>query len=220
MLSSTRVSDFGGTAALVVRLLGIGAMLRLVDYSVVVPVPPVLAFRAFCDLTRLLNRGIYAEAVWIEGEPWRVGSRVRYVVKKPVAAVISAVVTSYDPGQSISVLNHGLGITAEQLITFRASSAESTTVRMVVEALGASREISETEVRRGEHVHALDGEIGQVQGFLVSPGDHRLTHVLLQEGQLWGRKEVAIPVDAVTGVDDGIRLKITKKQVEDLPPVD
>jgi len=78
--------------------------------------------------------------------------------------------------------------------------------------------LGETELRRDEHVHALDGEIGQVEGFLVDPGDHRVTHVLLQEGHLWGRKEVAIPISAVTGVDDGIRLNITKKQVEDLPP--
>ena len=47
-----------------------------------------------------------------------------------------------------------------------------------------------------------------------------MTHVLLQEGHLWGRKEVAIPISAVTGVDDGIRLNITKQQVQDLPPVD
>jgi hypothetical protein len=71
----------------------------------------------------------------------------------------------------------------------------------------------------GDHVHALDGEIGEVQGFLVDPGDHHVTHVLLKEGHLWGRKKVAIPVSAVTGMAEGIRLNITKKQVEDLPPV-
>lgn len=80
--------------------------------------------------------------------------------------------------------------------------------------------LNETEVRRGEHVHALDGQIGQVQGFLVNPDDHHVTHVLLQEGHIWGRKEVAIPISAVTGVDDGIRLSITMKQVGDLPPAD
>jgi hypothetical protein len=78
--------------------------------------------------------------------------------------------------------------------------------------------LGETDVQRGERVHALDGEIGQVQGFLVDPDDDHVTHVLLQEGHLWGRKEVAIPISAVTGVDYGIRLNITKKQVEDLPP--
>ncbi len=78
--------------------------------------------------------------------------------------------------------------------------------------------LGEAEVGHGDPVHALDGEIGKVQGFLVDPGDHRLTHVLLKEGHLWGRKEVAIPVGAVTGVLDGIQLNLTKKQVEDLPP--
>ncbi len=77
-----------------------------------------------------------------------------------------------------------------------------------------------TEVRPGEHVHAVDGEIGQVQGFRVDPGSHRVTHVLLKEGHLWGRKEVAIPVSAIAGLEYGIRLNITKKQVEDLPPAD
>ena len=78
--------------------------------------------------------------------------------------------------------------------------------------------LGETDVARGEHVHALDGDIGQVAGFLVDPGDHRVTHVLLREGHFWGRKEVAIPVSAVTGVENGIRLSMTKKQIEDLPP--
>ena len=58
-----------------------------------------------------------------------------------------------------------------------------------------------------------------MQGFLVSPGDDRVTHVLLQQGHLWGRKKVAIPIGAVTGVDAGIRLNLTKEQVGELPPV-
>ena len=71
----------------------------------------------------------------------------------------------------------------------------------------------------GDGVHAVDGEIGQVQGFLVNPGDGRVTHVLLQEGHLWGRKTVAIPFSAVTGVDAGLRLNLTKEQVGELPTV-
>lgn len=80
--------------------------------------------------------------------------------------------------------------------------------------------VGETEVCPGDPVHALDGEIGQVQGFLVHPDDRRMTHVLLREGHLWGRKKVAIPISAVTGAEAGIRLNLTKKQVEDLPPAD
>ena len=80
--------------------------------------------------------------------------------------------------------------------------------------------LDEVEVRRGDHVLATDGHIGKVQGLVIDPDTHHVTHVLLQEGHLWGRKEVAIPIGAVTGIDDGIRLNITKQQVQDLPPVD
>ncbi len=80
--------------------------------------------------------------------------------------------------------------------------------------------LGEVDVRRGEHVHATDGTIGQVQGLVVDPVGEHVTHVLLQEGHPWGRKQVAIPIGAVTGVDDdGIGLNITKQEVQDLPPV-
>ncbi len=80
--------------------------------------------------------------------------------------------------------------------------------------------LDEVEVRRDEHVHATDGPIGRVQGLVIDPDSRHVTHVLLQEGHLWGRKEVAIPIGAVAGVDDGIRLSLTKQEVQDLPPVD
>ena len=80
--------------------------------------------------------------------------------------------------------------------------------------------LGEVAVRRGEQVHATDGDIGRVQGLVMDSDDHHVTHVLLQEGHFWGRKQVAIPIGAVSGVDDGIRLNITKQQVQDLPPVD
>ena len=80
--------------------------------------------------------------------------------------------------------------------------------------------LGEVEIRRGEPVHATDGAIGHVEGLVIDPRSHHVTHVLLQEGHLWGRKEVAIPVGAVTGTDDGIRLSLSKREVGDLPPVD
>jgi uncharacterized protein YrrD len=76
------------------------------------------------------------------------------------------------------------------------------------------------QVRRGDHVHATDGEIGLVEGLVIDPDDHQVTHVLLQEGHLWGRKEVAIPIRAVTSMTLDVQLNLTKRQVEDLPPVD
>jgi len=80
--------------------------------------------------------------------------------------------------------------------------------------------VGEVEIRRGEHVHAADGDIGRVQGLVIDPGSHGVTHVLLQEGHLWGRREVAIPISAVASTGDGIRLTIARQQVQDLPPAD
>lgn len=79
--------------------------------------------------------------------------------------------------------------------------------------------MGERELRRGERVHAVDGEIGQVEGFALHPDDHRVTHVLLKEGHLWGRKEVAIPVSAISNLRNGVVLSITKQEVADLPPL-
>jgi len=80
--------------------------------------------------------------------------------------------------------------------------------------------LGEVAVRRGDRVHATDGAIGHVEGLVIDPRNHHVTHVLLQEGHLWGHKEVAIPISAVTGAGDGIELNLTKDQIRDLPPVD
>ena len=113
----------------------------------------------------------------------------------------------YDPEQVLSSPYYGMGMGIEGGYVPQAVTYDTVP-------------LDEVEVRRGEHVHATDGHIGRVQGLVIDPGSHHVTHVLLQEGHLWGRKEVAIPISAVTGVDDGIRLNITKQQVQDLPPVD
>jgi sporulation protein YlmC with PRC-barrel domain len=80
--------------------------------------------------------------------------------------------------------------------------------------------VGEVQVRRGDRVHATDGEIGEVKGLVIDRGSYHVTHVLLQEGHLFRRKEVAIPISAVTKADYGIQLSLTKEQVEGLPPVD
>jgi hypothetical protein len=78
----------------------------------------------------------------------------------------------------------------------------------------------EVEEHGDDHVHATDGDIGRLRGFRLDPASGRVTHVLLAEGHLWGRKEVAIPFGAIAGFDQGIRLSLTKKQVQDLPAAD
>jgi sporulation protein YlmC with PRC-barrel domain len=118
----------------------------------------------------------------------------------------------YGPEQVLSWPYYGLG--GEAVIDASKLVATSETVTFDTVPLG------EVAVRRGESVAATDGAIGEVQGLVINPANRHVTHVLLKEGHLWGRKEVAIPISAVAGVEDGIQLSITKQQVEQLPPVD
>jgi hypothetical protein len=66
--------------------------------------------------------------------------------------------------------------------------------------------------------HATDGDIGKVQGLVIDTGSRHITHVLLQEGHLWSRKEVAIPVSAVASTSEGIQLTISKLEIQDTAP--
>jgi hypothetical protein len=131
-------------------------MLPRTDYSVVVPVSVEVAFRAFTDLERLLHRELYEDASWIEGNPWQVGSRIRYVVAKPVHATISAVVTAYEPPRYVALLNHGLGITAEQQVTFVGSLAGNSRVRMIMDSVGKSPDLPEDAVQQAISLYTHD----------------------------------------------------------------
>ena len=116
----------------------------------------------------------------------------------------------YGPGQALSWPYYGLG--------GGVGSGLGGNVPQTVTS--ETLPLGEVTVRRGEQVHATDGDIGRVQGLVINAHNHHVTHVLLQEGHLWGRKEVAIPISAVTAVGAGIRLNITKQEVQDLPSVD
>jgi hypothetical protein len=77
---------------------------------------------------------------------------------------------------------------------------------------------SEVDIRRQLTVRATDGDMGQAQGLIVQPGGHQVTHLLLEQGHMWGRREVAVPVGAVTKFGTLlIHLSLTKHQVKDLP---
>jgi len=64
------------------------------------------------------------------------------------------------------------------------------------------------------------GRIQPIEGLVVEPGRGHVTHVLLQEGHLWGRKDVAIPIGAVELMADGITVAMTKHQIGELPALD
>jgi uncharacterized protein YifN (PemK superfamily) len=53
---------------------------------------------------------------------------------------------------------------------------------------------------------------------VINPENGRITHLVMREGHLWGKKEVIIPVSALGDFrDDTVYLKIDKSQIESLP---
>ena len=75
----------------------------------------------------------------------------------------------------------------------------------------------EVEERRDDHVLATDGGIGHLRGLRIDPDSRQVTHVLVREGHVWGHQDVDIPAEMVAEFGDGIRLSVTRQQVQDLP---
>lgn len=80
--------------------------------------------------------------------------------------------------------------------------------------------LGELAIHRGAQVNAVDGRIGSVDEFLIDPGNGHITHIILQEGHLWGKKDVTIPLAQVDHIsEDTVYLKLDKSSIEALPAI-
>jgi sporulation protein YlmC with PRC-barrel domain len=78
----------------------------------------------------------------------------------------------------------------------------------------------EVEIQRTSSVVDADGHrLGSVDGFVVD-ADGQITHVVLERGHLFGKREVTVPIAAVTRVEtDVVTLNLGRHDVERLPAV-
>jgi len=75
-------------------------------------------------------------------------------------------------------------------------------------------------LHRGLKVEASDGHIGEIGEFLIDPKSGHVTHMVLQEGHVWGTSAITLPLSAVDHVEgDTVYLKLTKRAVESLPSI-
>jgi sporulation protein YlmC with PRC-barrel domain len=78
----------------------------------------------------------------------------------------------------------------------------------------------ELAVRRSDRVEAIDGQIGHVDALLIDPQTEAITHLILREGHLWGRRELTIPISQIVAIEDGVvRLGVDKATVETQPAI-
>ena len=76
----------------------------------------------------------------------------------------------------------------------------------------------EVEIRRASGVESTDGDfLGRVNGLIVG-SDDRITHVVLERGYFWRRREVIVPLSAVDSVrTDTVTVSLSKKAIGALP---
>ena len=72
----------------------------------------------------------------------------------------------------------------------------------------------EVELRHASAVYSADQHhLGSVDGVLVG-SDDEITHLLLERGHLWWRRELAVPADAVSQIKtDMVVLGVNKDQL-------
>lgn len=114
----------------------------------------------------------------------------------------------YQAGEVLAWPYYGFGLLGMDMSPF------------TIEAAQEHLPLNEVAVRRNDPVQASDGEIGRVKGLVINSADHTVSHVLLQEGHLWARKDVAIPVTAVARIGNEVQVALTKEQIRQLPAVD
>lgn len=76
------------------------------------------------------------------------------------------------------------------------------------------------EIRRASAVISADGHrLGHVDGFAVDE-EERITHLVLEHGHLWGKREVTVPIAACSSIqNDEVTLSLSKDEVGELRPV-
>ena len=93
---------------------------------------------------------------------------------------------------------------------------------------GASLPRSDPHVRSveevtGYHIHAVDGEIGHVENFMLDDGDWSIAYFIVDTGNWWFGKRVLMSPLAVKSIDwfdHHVELDVSREKVKSSPPWD
>ncbi|MGC2697892.1 MAG: hypothetical protein WA738_19050 [Candidatus Angelobacter sp.] len=82
---------------------------------------------------------IYGNIHWTKGKPWQVGSRLRIEIVRPVKTTVDHVITVCTPAEQVAWIDHTLGNTMEQWVTFDTLEDGRTRVHTWAEVTGSTR---------------------------------------------------------------------------------
>lgn len=126
--------------------------------------------------------------------------------------------------RTVRVEDQGVGLSNAQGLAYAGSQSGLSATDFSMTSGGTSyvdvEAIPENELptRHGIPVYASDHQVGQLDEFVVTLESGQITHVVLKEGHLFGKKEIAVPVEQVDRIGEvAVYLKLTKHEVEQLP---
>jgi len=99
---------------------------------------------------------------------------------------------------------------------------------LLPEPSGAADRADDPHLRSGNvlmryYVHASDGDIGHVSGFIIDDHSWAIRHLVVQTGNWWPGNQVLVApewIDGVNWADCMIMLDRTRQAVRDAPPYD
>jgi hypothetical protein len=74
---------------------------------------------------------------------------------------------------------------------------------------------------KGYHIHASDGEIGQVAGFLIDDATWSIRYMIVNTSNWWmGHKVLVSPewIERVSWIDMSVKVALTRQSIKDAPP--
>ena len=84
---------------------------------------------------------IYGAIRWVKGKPWTPKSRMRIEIVRPIKAVVDHVITICSPGEHVAWIDHVMGNTMEQWVTFDPLPGGRTRVHTWAEITGPTRTV-------------------------------------------------------------------------------
>ncbi len=110
-----------------------------IEYSIVTRAERELAWQVFSNW-RAWRRfsDIYGDIRWLKGAPWKPGSRLRIELLYPVPAVVDHVITVCSPPEFVAWIDHALGNTMEQWVTFHQAPDGGTRVHTWADITGST----------------------------------------------------------------------------------
>jgi hypothetical protein len=118
--------------------------MEYLEYTAFTKASPSLAWELFSDPRHWPRfADVYGEIKWSKGKPWTPGSRLKIEIVRPVKATVDHVITVCSPPGQIAWIDHTMGNTMEQWLSFQALADGRTRVHTWVEITGAAPVLSD-----------------------------------------------------------------------------